>query len=528
MKKLYKVFSIFFLFISSMTLFCLFVFKDKSIPPLTVQIFPKIESGEIVLRGAMVDEQWINCSDLIISNSSWILNENNGTYKAIDDQPIELLIPQGKKQVLVFDAGPNCGKVTVNIPGNNTQLEFNMYQDIDNPWGNQYVIDNLKTVEKGLSFTRNQVAALALLSITIIFLSISIILKKDSKENKLHSKRNASVEFLRFAAIMCVVLHHYNVNLCKGGYLAVDFFSILTGFFLMLHFTKHYTSNNDSIVSAVQYMKLRYVRLIYPYLIIFLCSIIIRILLGNSISIKTILSENLWELLMLDGLGLTVNLVIPPGWYIQSMMLASYLCYLILSYNKKVYIYVIAPIVILLVFSAIEAKNGSLNYWMKPKEIVPYGTLRVFAEMGLGCVCYELYSSIKQKVYEVTTYKRFIFTVIESLCILYILYVVFYNSSSVADFISVIFMSVLIISLYMECSFFSIILNNQFSIYLGKISIAIYLSHIMIRDINWVSLTGLSRLQGSLIYFIVVIIFSSSLTAFVDSIEKNLRGNKNV
>ncbi len=77
--------------------------------------------------------------------------------------------------------------------------------------------------------TTNQVAALALLCMAALFLcGIALMGIPEKKENKkTGGGRNASVEFCRFVTIMCVVVHHYASSYSPGGYLGVDFFSIL-------------------------------------------------------------------------------------------------------------------------------------------------------------------------------------------------------------------------------------------------------------------------------------------------------------
>ena len=148
----------------------------------------------------------------------------------------------------------------------------------------------------------------------------------------------------------------------------------------------------------------------------------------------------------------------------------------------------------------------------------------MFAEIGLGCICYEVYEALKEKFpADCPMQNILVHTLVEVIAIIDILYCVFLSAATNADFSCVLFMAVLIVSLFMERSLISKLLNNPLSRYLGKISVCIYLTHIMIGQINWVNIIGLSWKKSSVCYLLIVIAFSCIITTFVECIVQKIQ-----
>ena len=504
-----------------------FAFMDAE-KTLAVTISAEPDSGVVVFRGAISDELWLNCNDIITENNGWIENTADKTYTAANGASLKLLFPTRKNIRLVFNAGPGCGKVRGYNSDTGEELFFNLYAENDNLLGNQYPVATVNAKETTL-LTTNQIAALALLCIATLFLCgialMRISGKWEKKNENTRGKRNASVEFCRFFAIMCVVVHHYASAYSPGGYLGVDFFSILAGFFLMRHFNRHHGSDCEACIEAVGYIKERYIRIIPFYLCSAACMVVIgSIVIQSFISLPKFICYSIWELLMLDGFGFTGNLIIGPGWYLQSLFLASFVIYFLLCMNKRLFINILFPLGFCFLFSFLSKAHPHLNVWLTTEGIIPHATIRVFAEIGLGCICYEVYGALKAKFpADCSIRNMLVHTLVEVICIMEILYIVFRHAATNADFSCVLFMAVLIVSLFMERSLISKVLNNSLSRYLGKISVCIYLTHIMIVQINWVKIIGLSWKKSSVCYLLIVIAFSCITTAFVECIVQKIQ-----
>lgn len=370
------------------------------------------------------------------------------------------------------------------------------------------------------------VAAMFIVLYAVVMFLFNIIWLKNNNDTFLpKNEKNSSIEALRFFIIMCVVVHHY-CGFTPAGYLGVDFFFILSGCFLMQHYMMKDNNVESAAISAYLYSKGRYFRLIPHYLFAYSLSLCLSVCFCKKISLLSLLKNDIWELLMLDALGFNESLVVGPGWYCSALIIAGFFAYYFLARSPKTYLYFIAPVSFCFILSWMYRNIGHVNRWLQVDTFICTGTLRGFAEIGLGCICYAVYSSLKGKQ---NVYLGIISTILELVCFSYIVYVIFKVGESTEDFVCILLMAVLITSLFTGHSLWFKILNNKLSNYLGSISIGIYLNHAILQGINWYGIFsqyGLSWYQSSLIYLLVIILFSAISTRFVNSIVSLYKQNK--
>ena len=428
-------------------------------------------SGEVTFRGMLIDSSWYNPQDVIVDSSTWAKNETGTLYTATDDSTLHLKIPSGEKFETTFNVGPEQGKVEVDARGEKIILDLRADAEIE--MGKSFELPMLSGC--GVSqYVINRNAAIVVGAVAIIMIFAIFLLHKERKSTKKeNTQRNNAVELLRFAIIMCVCVHHY-CGYAPGGYLGVDFFFVLGGFLLMQHFRYKNHSEQMPVTIAWSYTIGRYKRLLPAYLFAFLISILLGISLAETISGSVFVNNSIWELSMLEGFGITENLVVGPGWFCSSMLIAGFIIYFLLAKNEKIYLQLIAPVSFMVIFTWMFRTFGHLNRWLQYDSFIATGTLRGFAEMGLGCICFKIFTYLK--------------------------------------------MAVLITSLFIGNSFLARMLNNKISGYLGKISLAIYLNHIVLAKVNWNLLLGIEWKYSFICYLVIVIVFSCISTEFVNSL----------
>ena len=225
---------------------------------------------------------------------------------------------------------------------------------------------------------------------------------------------------------------------------------------------------------------------------------------------------------MLSGFGITGKTMVPAGWYCSSLLISGFVIYYLLCRNRKRYLYFIAPFSCLIIISNIIHSVGNLNRWSQFDTFISTGTLRGFAEMSLGIICYHVYVYLIEKM---DGRFKLISTSIELLCIFTLFKMIFVDGPSQSDSACVVFAAVLITSLFIGNSYISRFSNNPVFRYLGKISISIYLTHSVFLKMNWMIITNAEGKKEELLFCLFVILFSCIFTAFI---EKMLGWIKNI
>ena len=437
-KKVYFIFCLVCIFI-----LVFFIARNVSLKNPDTIISITAQDKNVTFRGASIDGEWWGPDVIVDDIASWSKTENN-TLTAVNDQSLIISLPTGRNRALYFNSGPNEGIVVVNV--NEENFEFNLKSDVAYELGYPYNLPNLDVASR-YDITVNTILFIVVLSLFMMFLSF--LLKHSCETNStVYIEKNSSIEMMRFFIIMCVVIHHYNSNITPAGYLGVDFFFLLSGFLLMQHYSSKQSIFENAAIAAFNYTKGRYFRLIPYYLLAFVVCILVNICLGEPMSLSYVFENNIWELLMVDGFGMSNGTMIATGWYCSALIVAGFLVYFLLSKYRETYLYFIAPVCFFVILTWMYQNIGHLNRWTQIDTFTWTGTLRGFAELGLGCVCYKIYSMLKRKKNNPS-----VNTVIELVCLSYIAYVIFNLGESKADFICVLFMAVLIVSLFMGNSF---------------------------------------------------------------------------
>ena len=188
-----------------------------------------------------------------------------------------------------------------------------------------------------------------------------------------------SIEFFRILFTFVIVIHHASSfpggeTLLRHGYLCVEFFFILSGFFLYRSFRA------EKEHSTFSFLKKRLRRLYPEYLFAALVCILILGILNREFD----LSKAVNELLMLQNTGIFhlggYNF---PCWYISCMMVSGLLIYSFLSVREKEFLKIAAPLLAIGTFTFLMGSGSGIETWGY-RGPVSFPLLRGLNDMSVG------------------------------------------------------------------------------------------------------------------------------------------------
>ncbi len=305
-------------------------------------------------------------------------------------------------------------------------------------------------------------------------------------ENK-QNKKLLNIEFMRFVLVLCVVVYHLFTgwlpvvcpdvalfkhihDITRESVRAVDFFFIISGFFLV------YTFDKD--LSVIDFIKKKIIRL-WPVAVFSIVAWFVIFALGFISADKFGTYDNIFGLFLINNIGITTNIGINiQSWYISSLIFVLLFYFYLLKYFEKHTVNLIISIITLFCYSfIIHAQNGSLT-----GEIITYynvfnvGIMRALSGCGLG---YIIGLIVMQSDFSKNNkLSKFVACLVEIFCICFLLYNMLFNKLNYSnDMLYILIFSILFVIFIKKMGLVSNLVNNNLLAYLGKFSYSIYMVH---------------------------------------------------
>jgi len=327
-------------------------------------------------------------------------------------------------------------------------------------------------------------------------------------------KKNADIEFLRFFMILAVIILHFSEDyvgipgILKGGYLGVDFFFILSGFFLK----KHFDNDNSSLGpfdKSQKYLWYRVKQLWLPYITaIFLY--VGTLFIENHLNVKWLIQhlwETKWQYLFLHYLGAPVGFEFRSIWFMSALVILSYFIYFLLCYNEEFYLGLI-PVLIIIIYVWIYVSYGTLAMQEIYRGILHGSMIRGFACMSLGVLAYKLSERISSGEISVEFKCP---QGLKIMCFILVLYVMRKYGLDQNDFAVLPAMFLMTILSYLFPADLPMMIKKVL-LYLGDISYWIYVLHLLISKWFVLFFPGKSYNVMLPLFIIATIIVSSLLS----------------
>lgn len=308
------------------------------------------------------------------------------------------------------------------------------------------------------------------------------VLQKLEGEYMAYSKRNNALEFYRFVFIVFIFFMHFrsyggfegDKNYFAASYLGVEYFFILSGFFMMQKIEKLFASNNslNPEKSTVSFFAARVKRL-YPLYIfsLFLFMLALKIV-KPEYGLLSHAKDGFADFFMLQVFfeKEPVNLHL---WFVSGLLWGSFLAYYLAVKYREKYTCIIAPLAFLGFAGYCFTNFGKIDITsISPVFLGAF--FRAFSEIGIGCTLYCIYNKLKNR--DFSKLDKITLSVLEIILPLLCGYIAWRGHWNILDFIALFAICALILVTALGQGVVSKLLNNKFSGFLGSITYAMYLN----------------------------------------------------
>lgn len=351
------------------------------------------------------------------------------------------------------------------------------------------------------------------------------------------SKRNGKIEILRFVFCLCVLFYHINNDLWGGekvladglsffshGRTGVEFFFLVSGYLAAKSAAKYKASENRPSIGRSTYdFMLKKVKSVFtPHIILCTLTVILLTVDGKMTFDKFL--DKLPSLFFLQATGITDNYFIAVEWYICAMLFALVIIYPMLLKSFDFTSRVIAPVGSSLLIGYMISKYDKLPSSLVPDPIISPSNLRGLAVILLGVFCYTLSEEIK--CLDLKKQYRFVLIAVENVCWIISLYFMVSTIQKKYEGI-IVYVLALAVTLTFSRSFDNKLYNNPFVMYLGKVSLTVYLSQNLVRNFVKFNIPSASNLQYVILVTILTVIMGILIDFICSKIQK-IKLTKNV
>lgn len=328
--------------------------------------------------------------------------------------------------------------------------------------------------------------------------------------------KNYSVEALRFIFMLVIAIWHFSrINPFTHGYIAVDFYFLLSGYLLYGSYVRH---KYDALKYTVEKLKRFYPEYFLVFVIAFLMKLNLLLRDGDAV---TIFLNAIPEGLMINSVGVYGGGVNPASWYVSVLMVGGGILYAVLHWNKNVALSIMFPLLVLFSYTYLMGFGGSLEQFAND-GFISQSLLRGMAGMALGVVL----AALKERYSESLAKKRMVLDVACLLAVVVVCIVLF--SVKHYDRFALLAFSVLIISCFVPSTLINRIFKSTVWAKLGGITFEMLLVHC---PIIWVvnNLTRSIKLSPygiiglALVYIVIVLICSFALKYIGNRLNKIIR-----
>ena len=302
------------------------------------------------------------------------------------------------------------------------------------------------------------------------------------------SRRNGKVELLRFLFCLIIVVMHSktfapdqgNLYFYRGA-LGVEFFFFLSGYLMMNSISRmKKPAAEGSLGGETRDFIFHKIGALMPnYVVAWLIGFLVYFTARDHLSITAgakRLADTLWEVNFLQMAGFGESRINGIDWYISAMLLAMFMLYPLARKYSDMFMNVIAPLTGIFILGYMYWKTGTPTGVRTDMGIAYKGMFRALADVSLGAAAFPLVKKIKETSF--TLAGRTVLSFTELAVYIAVFAFMMFADSGKYDFVCVFLIwSGLALSMGHQ-GLVADIFDNSFSMWLGRFSLSLYLSHL--------------------------------------------------
>lgn len=313
------------------------------------------------------------------------------------------------------------------------------------------------------------------------------------KYSKISTSRNAELDFWKFFAMIIIVIHHSNKIFEKEriyfphGSIYVEFFFIVSGFLMALSASKKPQGDLRSLGTETVAYIFRSIKRLMPYVVFGWIVTFISDLAYYGAD-KVFTKENFlglpFSVLFLQVSGMPMTEVIETDWYLSAMFLSMAVLYPLLRYRNDLFTKLIAPILAISLYAIMINVDGHIVGYTGWYAFFRKGFFRGIAGMSLGCSAFAVSRWLRGKF----MYKGipFLLSLVSIGCMVGSAVIMYYEIDGEYQGAVVVLFYIAIAVIASRKASVNVIFQNSFSVKLGKLSMAVFLTHISLT--RWLNL----------------------------------------
>ena len=323
------------------------------------------------------------------------------------------------------------------------------------------------------------------------------------------TNRNSFIDILKLILAFIVISYHFEIGI-GGGYLAVEAFFMISGYFMMQTATKTINKNLDDFnigESTLNFIKHKF----FPLLHYIIPSAILGFILYIWINPRTPLtllydfSLLFFEIVPLQNAGYSGFFSTGVMWYVSSLFISSLILYpLCLKFNKS-FALSVCPILSIMLYGLLCHNLHCLDApdtWLF--NIVSSGLIRGLAGISAGCFMYEIIANNSNNDHSLS--KAITVSILELSGYLLLFFIMLQLHHSPYDFLAVFLIFGLLYIGFTRSSLITGKISFKCSRILADYSLAIYLNHFYWRRMIETFLSHLDRKNQILIFFTLTLL----------------------